>query len=69
MPLRPSLQRPIALAITMLMLLAVLTVGWVLLNVFTARDKSSAAGCREVSQEQIQGVSKETRKTWRWRSR
>ncbi len=44
MPLRISLQRPIALAVIMLMLLGVLTVGWVLLNVFTALDKPSAAG-------------------------
>ena len=44
MPLRHSLQRPIALAVIMLMLLGVLTVGWVLLNVLTALDKPSTAG-------------------------
>ena len=44
MPLRPSFQRPIMLAVIMLMLLSVLTVGWVLLNVFTALDKPSVAG-------------------------
>ena len=44
MPLRSSLQRPIVLAVIMLMLLGVLTVGWVLLNVFTALDRPAAAG-------------------------
>ena len=44
MPLRPSLQRPIALAVVMFMLLGVLTVGWVFLNVFTALEKPSVAG-------------------------
>ena len=43
MSLRPSLQRPIALAVIMFMLLGVLTVGWVLLNVSTALDKPNAA--------------------------
>ena len=44
MSLRPPLQRPILLAVIMLMLLGVLTVGWVLLNVFRALDKPSTAG-------------------------
>ena len=44
MPLRPSLRRPIALAVIMFLLLGVLTVGWVLLNVFTALDKPDDAG-------------------------
>ena len=44
MPLRASLQRPIVLAVIMFMLLGVLTVGWVLLNVFTALDKPADAG-------------------------
>ena len=44
MPLRHSLQRPIVLAVVMLMLLGVLTVGWVLLNVYRALDKPSDAG-------------------------
>ena len=43
MPRRPSLQRPIALAVIMFMLLGVLTVGWVLVTVSTALDKPSAA--------------------------
>ena len=44
MLLRPSLQRPIVLAVVMFMLLGVLIVGWVLLNVFRAIDKPSDAG-------------------------
>jgi len=44
MSLRPSLQRPIVLAVIMFMLLGVLAVGWVLLNVFRALDRPAAAG-------------------------
>ncbi len=44
MPLRPSLKRSITLAVIMIVLLAVLTVGWVLLNVFGAMDRPSFAG-------------------------
>ncbi|MBN1854563.1 MAG: HAMP domain-containing histidine kinase [Pirellulales bacterium] len=44
MPLRSSLQQSIALAVIMIVLLIVLTVGWILLNVFGAIDKPSFAG-------------------------
>jgi signal transduction histidine kinase len=44
MPFRPTLKRSITLAVIMIVLLAVLTVGWVLLNVFGAMDKPSSAG-------------------------
>lgn len=41
---RRSLRQPITLAIIMIALLAVLTVGWVLLNVFGALTKPGTAG-------------------------
>ena len=44
MSLGRSLQKSITLAIVMIALLAVLTVGWILLNVFGAMDKPSFAG-------------------------
>ncbi len=44
MPLGRSLQKSITLAVIMIALLAVLTVGWVLLNVFGAMDRPSSAG-------------------------
>ncbi len=44
MPQGRSLQQSITLAIIMIALLAVLTVGWVLLNVFGAMDRPSSAG-------------------------
>ena len=44
MEFRPLLRQPITLAIVMIVLLAVLTVGWVLLNVFEAMDKPGSAG-------------------------
>jgi signal transduction histidine kinase len=44
MPLGRSLQKSITLAVVMIALLAVLTVGWILLNVFGAMDRPSSAG-------------------------
>ncbi|MEN6495798.1 MAG: HAMP domain-containing sensor histidine kinase [Thermoguttaceae bacterium] len=41
---RRSLGLPITLAVVMIVLLVVLTVGWVLINVFGARDNSRSAG-------------------------
>jgi signal transduction histidine kinase len=41
---RRSLKLPITLAIVMILLLVVLTVGWVLLNVFGALERSEKAG-------------------------